>query len=106
VHYASLLVIAGCITVERVTVKAGMSQEARHSMTNADITLGISGLALAVSGYYRVVQYGKGFDFYAHEPVFWLKICTSLVLWLFPSSPKIIQRSVQKQQVKDACSQK
>jgi putative membrane protein len=103
VHYVSLLVIAGCITVERVTVKAGMSQEDQALMTNADITLGISGLALAVSGYYRVVQYGKGFDFYAHEPVFWLKIALVGVfgaLSFFPTT-KIIQRSVQKQQSED-----
>lgn len=103
VHFVSLLVIAGCITVERITVKAGMSQEDQALITNADIGLGISGLVLAISGYYRVVQYGKGWDFYAHEPVFWLKIALVGVfgaLSFFPTT-KIIQRSVQKQQSED-----
>lgn len=98
VHYASLLVITGCIAVERITVKAGMSQEDQDLITGADIGLGISGTTLAVSGYYRVVDYGKGWDFYSHEPVFWLKIALVGVfgaLSFFPTT-KIIQRSLEK----------
>jgi len=100
VHYVSILIMAACITIERVTVKAGMSQEDQDLISSADIALGISGVTLAVSGYYRAVEYGKGWDFYAHEPVFWLKIALVGVFGacsFFPTT-KIIQRAVQKQQ--------
>ena len=100
VHYLSLLVMAGCITLERALVKADMSDEDQDAMAIADISLGVSGTTLVVSGYYRITQYGKGWDFYSHEPVFWLKIGLVGIfgaLSFFPTT-KIIQRSVQKQQ--------
>ena len=33
------------------------------------------GVLIAYTGYVRATATEKGFDFYAHEPVFWLKIC-------------------------------
>jgi putative membrane protein len=99
VHYASLVIMAACLTIERFTVKPGMSQEEQELLSNADIAYGISGLAIAVSGYLRVVTYGKGIDFYSHEPIFWLKICLVGIfgaLSFFPTT-KIIQRAIIRQ---------
>lgn len=96
VHYLSIIIMTGCVAIERVTVKAGMSQDDQALMSNVDIAYGISGLTLAISGYYRTVSYGKGFEFYAHEPVFWLKIALVGILGalsFFPTT-KFIQRSI------------
>ena len=27
-----------------------------------------------MTGYLRATQFGKGWEFYAHEPIFWLKL--------------------------------
>lgn len=54
--------------------------------------------AIFVSGYFRVTQYGKGFDFYKHEPFFWLKIALAGVLAgssFFPTGT-IIKRAAAK----------
>jgi len=49
------------------------------------------------TGYFRVTQFGKGWDFYAHEPVFWFKMLLFSVMGassLFPTI-KIIQRAIE-----------
>ena len=43
-------------------------------MVAADIVYGIAGVALLISGIYRVIKYGQGSDFYTHNPIFWTKI--------------------------------
>ena len=100
VHYVSLLVMTACVTTERILVKPGMSQSDQALLSNTDIVYGISGLTLAISGYYRVVAYGKGFEFYAHEPVFWLKIALVGILGALSFFPTtiIIQRAVAARQ--------
>ena len=98
-HYLSLFVIVGCLVTERLTVKANMSDEEEDRLAIADTTLGISGALLAYTGYLRTTaDWGKGFDYYAHEPVFWLKIFFVAIFGavsFFPTT-KIIQRSVAK----------
>lgn len=74
VHYAALLCCVGVLVTERLTVKSDMTFEQEELLWKADALYGIAGLALAVSGYYRTVEYGKGWEFYAHEPLFWLKL--------------------------------
>jgi uncharacterized membrane protein len=98
VHYASLLVTCACLVTERLTVKADMSEEEERRLVFADSVYGIAGLALFVSGYYRVTEYGKGIDFYLHEPVFWVKMIL-VAVWgassFFPTAI-IIKRAVQE----------
>ena len=65
----------------------------------ADIIYGIAGVALLVTGIYRVIKYGQGSDFYTHNPIFWTKIIIfalvgslslyptiTYVLWAIPLS--------------------
>lgn len=81
VHYVSMLGTIGCITAERLTIKPNMSVANEDFVTRADIGLNIFGALLIYSGYLRAVEYEKGFDFYAHEPIFWLKIALVGVYW-------------------------
>ena len=43
-------------------------------MVVADIIYGIFGVALLVSGIYRVMKFGQGSEFYTHNLLFWTKI--------------------------------
>ena len=81
VHYVSMLGTICCITAERLTIKPNMSVDDEDFVTRADIGLNIFGALLVYSGYLRAVEYEKGFDFYAHEPIFWLKIALVGVYW-------------------------
>lgn len=102
-HYFSLLLTSACLTTERLTIKPGMSMEEEKRMAIADAVYGLSGLLVVVTGYLRVTAYGKGWEFYSHEPIFWVKLLLVAVAGassFFPTI-KIIQRSVEQNQAGD-----
>ena len=68
-HYLSFMVGTACVTAERLTIKPAMSMEEEKVMTVADTTYGLTALLLVYTGYLRVTQYGKGWEFYQHECV-------------------------------------
>ena len=68
-------------------------------MIVADVIYGIAGIALLVSGIYRIIKFGQGAEFYTQNPVFWTKIIVfalvgtlslyptiTYVLWAIPIS--------------------
>lgn len=91
-HYLSLFGMVGALMFERFTIQPGMSKDDEKSLVLADATYGVSAVALLVSGYYRAVSYGKGWDFYSHEPLFWVKMIFFCILGsasLFPTITSI-----------------
>jgi putative membrane protein len=97
-HYFSLLGILGCIMVERLTIKPNMTPDEEDLVAGADIGLGLFGVLIAYTGYLRATEYEKGFDFYAHEPLFWLKVAFVGVFGAssFFNTIVIIQRAIAK----------
>ena len=98
-HYLSTLILTGSIMTERLTVKPAMSIDEENRLAVADIVTGVAGVGLLASGYYRATVYGKGWDYYSHEPIFWLKMTFLGVfgaLSLFPTTI-IVKRSVEIQ---------
>ncbi|CAB9499575.1 Predicted membrane protein (DUF2214) [Seminavis robusta] len=73
-HYFSILGMVACVTTERLTIQPGMSQKDEEFMNVVDVAFGALGVLTAYTGYLRVVSYDKGWEFYSHEPIFWLKI--------------------------------
>ena len=68
-------------------------------MVIADVVYGTAGIALLVSGIFRVLKYGHGSDFYTQNPLFWTKMVAfglvgalsiyptvTYVLWAIPLS--------------------
>lgn len=66
-----------------------MSVEDEKSLVVADALYGVVGALLAGTGYFRVIsEYGKGWEYYAHEPLFWVKLSAAGLLAglsLFPT---------------------
>mmetsp|Transcript_16886 Transcript_16886/g.23897 ORF Transcript_16886/g.23897 Transcript_16886/m.23897 type:complete len:278 (+) Transcript_16886:36-869(+) len=101
-HYISLLGILACVMVERLTIKPNMTVEEENRVVLADICFGLWGLLIVVTGYFRISA-EKGFEFYSHEPLFWLKICFVGIFGaasLF-NTTKIIQQAVKRQGAKE-----
>jgi putative membrane protein len=88
-HYFFLLLGTILLTYERATIAAAMSVDKEKSLVIADALYGVVGAFLAATGYFRVVsEYGKGWEYYSHEPLFWLKLSTAGLLAglsLFPT---------------------
>ena len=68
-HYLSFMIGTACVTAERLTIKPAMTMEEEKIMTIADTTYGLTALLLVYTGYLRVTQYGKCWEFYQHECV-------------------------------------
>ncbi len=113
IHYLSFMVCFAALIFERNFLKANPNRKEAISMVVADIIYGIAGVALLVSGIYRVTKYGQSADFYTDNPIFWIKISlfiivglislyptVTYVLWAIPLSkgelPKVSERLVKR----------
>ena len=74
IHYLSFMLCFGVLIYERISLKANPSRQEVISMIIADVIYGVAGIALLVSGIYRVVKFGQGAEFYTQNPIFWVKI--------------------------------
>lgn len=86
-HYFFLLLATMLLMFERLTVAPNMSVDQEKSLVICDALYGVVGAALAATGYFRVVS-GKGWEYYAHEPLFWMKLAAAGLLAglsLFPT---------------------
>ncbi len=116
IHYLSFMLCFGALIYERISLKSNPTRSEAISMIIADIVYGIAGVALLVSGIYRVISFGQGAEFYTQNPVFWLKIIIfalvgslslyptiTYVLWAIPlrngDLPEVTQRLVSRLRV-------
>ena len=74
IHYLSFMLCFGALIYERISLKPNPNRKETISMVIADIVYGIAGVALLVSGIYRVIKFGQGSEFYTQNPIFWAKI--------------------------------
>ena len=109
IHYLSFMVCFGALIFERISLKPDPNRNEAISMVAADIIYGIAGVALLVSGIYRVIKFGQGSYFYTQNPIFWTKIIIfalvgslslyptiTYVLWAIPLSKGTLPRVTDK----------
>ena len=109
IHYLSFMLCFGALIYERASLKVNPSKQEAISMVIADIVYGIAGIALLVSGIYRVIKFGQGSEFYTQNPIFWMKIVVfalvgslslyptiTYVLWAIPLSKGTLPRVTDK----------
>ena len=113
IHYLSFMLCFGALLFERISLKVDPNRQEAISMVIADIIYGIAGIALLVSGIYRVIKFVQGSVFYTENPVFWIKIIVfalvgslslyttiTYVLWAIPLSkgtlPKVTENLVSR----------
>tara|TARA_B100000579_G_scaffold425047_1_gene430256 strand:+ start:229 stop:711 length:483 start_codon:yes stop_codon:yes gene_type:complete len=99
IHYLSFMICFGALIYERISLKVDPNRKEAISMVLSDIIYGIAGIALLISGIYRVIKFGQGSEFYTQNPIFWTKIVVfalvgslslyptiTYVLWSIPLS--------------------
>ena len=99
VHYLSFMICFGALVFERISIKINPNRKEAISMVVADIVYGIAGIALLITGIYRVIKFGQGAEFYTGNPLFWTKIIifalvgslslyptVTYILWAIPLS--------------------
>ena len=113
IDYLSFMLCFGALLFERISLKVDPNRQEAISMVIADIVYGIAGIALLVSGIYRVIKFGQGSEFYTENAIFWIKIIVftlvgslslyptiTYVLWAIPLSkgtlPKVTENLVSR----------
>ena len=99
-HYLGLVLVVATLNTEKWLIKPEMTEDEAQKLVIADSVYGIAGVLVLYTGYLRVTQYGKGWDFYAHEPIFWVKMGLFAVMGsssLF-NTIKIVQMAAKKAQ--------
>ena len=99
VHYLSFMLCFSALIYEKISLKIDPNRKEAISMVVADIIYGVAGIALLISGIYRVFKFGQGSDFYTQNPIFWTKMVTfglvgslslyptvTYILWALPLS--------------------
>ena len=99
VHYLSFMICFGALVFERISIKINPNRKEAITMVVADIVYGIAGIALLITGIYRVIKFGQGTEFYTGNPLFWTKIIifalvgslslyptVTYILWAIPLS--------------------
>ncbi len=74
VHYLSFMLCFGALLYERISLKVSPNRSEAISIVVADVIYGVAGVALLVSGIYRVIKFGQGSEFYTNNPIFWVKM--------------------------------
>ena len=107
------MICFGALIFERISIKINPNRNEAISMIIADIIYGVAGIALLVSGIYRVLKFGQGSEFYTQNPLFWTKMFTfglvgslslyptiTYVLWAIPLSkgtlPQVTENLVSR----------
>lgn len=102
-HYFGLLAMMACVVAERLLLKPGMTEAEEFKVIYTDIAYGLVSVIVVITGYLRATEYGKGWEFYSHEPIFWVKLALLVVLAsssFFPTT-KFIQRAIEYRDVKN-----
>ncbi len=89
IHYLGVMLCFGALVFERIRLKTELDRSQAISIIVADVIYGLAGLALLISGIFRVKYFGQGGDFYTHNPVFWIKIILFILVGLLSLYPTI-----------------
>ena len=87
VHYLGIILCFGSLIFERIILKINLSKNEIISIIIADVTYGIAGLAILITGILRVKYYGQGGEFYTSNPLFWVKVSLYIVIGLISLYP-------------------
>ena len=62
-HYLGLLLIVGSLATEKAILKPNVTGDELMKLVIADSVYGVAGVLVLYTGYLRVTQYGKGWEF-------------------------------------------
>jgi putative membrane protein len=88
-HHLFAFTLVACVVYEFIAFRKGMTIEEARRIQRADLAYGISAGLLLVVGLLRVFLFEKGVNFYTHNPFFWLKMNTFLIVGLLSIDPTI-----------------
>ncbi len=88
-HFLSIFTLLGLLVAEAVLYRRSMAIQALALLRRVDFFYMLAAIAVLVTGGLRVFFFGKGVDFYAANPVFWVKLGLFVIVGLLSIAPTI-----------------
>lgn len=88
-HHIAAFTLTACLVYEFVTYRKGLTIEEARRIQRVDLWYGISSGVLLVAGLLRVFFFEKGANFYAANPMFWIKMGLFAAVGLLSIYPTI-----------------
>ncbi|BAY26165.1 hypothetical protein NIES2100_59780 [Calothrix sp. NIES-2100] len=88
-HYLSFILCFGVLVLEAFTLNTELSLKEAGKIVIADAIYGISAIVVLITGILRVVYFGKGTDYYLHNPVFYAKVAAFIVVGCLSIYPTV-----------------
>lgn len=88
-HFISILATASVLVAEAVLCMPGLDEKRLRVLSRLDLWYLFIALATLASGFSRAIWGAKGWNFYAHNPVFWVKISLFVVVGLISIIPTL-----------------
>jgi putative membrane protein len=88
-HYLGIMLMYAALATETLTLKKELTLREAWRVSMADAVYGIAATLVLVTGILRVMYFGKGADYYLHQPVFWAKVAVFAVVSVLSIYPTI-----------------
>ncbi|MFN8441963.1 MAG: DUF2214 family protein [Caldilineaceae bacterium] len=88
-HFISILATASVLVAEAALCMPGLDEKRLRVLSRLDLWYLFIALATLASGFSRAIWGAKGWSFYAHNPIFWVKISLFVVVGLISIVPTL-----------------
>ena len=88
-HHLSAFTLTACLVYEFIAFRKGLGVEEARRIQRVDLWYGISAGLLVAVGLLRVFFFEKGANFYAANPLFWVKMTLFAIVGLLSVYPTI-----------------
>jgi len=88
-HYLGLMLSFTSLIVEFFYFKKDISVKEAKIVGIADGVYGMAATTILITGILRVMYFGKGSEYYLHNPFFWVKITLFIIVGLLSLYPTI-----------------
>jgi putative membrane protein len=89
IHFLSFILLCGSLLAENILIRNSMSRRELGTLARVDALFGLSALTALGAGLLLWFVYGKGFAFYARNPVFHAKLTLFLIVGLLSIRPTV-----------------
>ncbi len=89
-HHLAILTLILVVGAELALIRVELTGAAVRRLATIDLGYGIAAGVIVVAGVARVIFGAKGWLFYVHNPWFWAKMATFLVVGLLSIYPTVL----------------
>jgi putative membrane protein len=88
-HFLSFILLCGSLLAENVLIRKSLTRKEVGILAKVDALFGLSAISVLIAGLLLWFVYGKGFAFYAKNPVFHAKVTLFAIVGLLSIRPTV-----------------